>query len=81
MKEALELAKGIRELNNCEAVQIFTPTPMSVSTCMYYTGLDPATKKRIYVPYTFAEKKEQKRVLDLRSDRRNINNAKPRINR
>jgi len=70
MKEAQELAKAIKELNNCEAVQIFTPTPMTVSTCMYYTGMDPATKKKIYVPYSFSEKKEQKRILDLRDNRR-----------
>jgi len=70
MKEAIELAEAIKELSNCEAVQIFTPTPMSVSTCMYYTGMDPATKKRIYIPYSFSEKKEQKRVLDLRGNKR-----------
>ncbi len=65
MKEARELAEKIKHLKNAESVQIFTPTPMTVSTCMYYTGLDPRTKKPIYVPYTFAEKKEQKRVLEL----------------
>ncbi len=65
MKEAKELADKIKHLKNAESVQIFTPTPMTVSTCMYYTGLNPATKKPIYVPYTFSEKKEQKRILDL----------------
>ena len=65
MKEAKELAEKIKHLKNAESVQIFTPTPMTVSTCMYYTGLNPATKKPIYVPYTFAEKKEQKRILEL----------------
>ena len=38
---------------------------MTVSTCMYYTGLDPKTKKPIYVPYTYSEKKEQKRILEI----------------
>jgi len=33
-----------------EQVQDFTPTPMSVSTCMYYTGLDPFSLKPVYVP-------------------------------
>ncbi|MBN2111972.1 YgiQ family radical SAM protein [Candidatus Woesearchaeota archaeon] len=63
MKEAGELAAEVRKLKNAEAVQVFTPTPMTVSTCMYYTGMDPKTKKKVYVPYTYSEKKEQKRVL------------------
>jgi len=66
MKEAKELAETIKHLKNAEAVQIFTPTPMTVSTCMYYTGLDPKTKKKIYVPYSFREKKEQKRILGFK---------------
>jgi uncharacterized radical SAM protein YgiQ len=65
MRESEELAEKIKHLKNAESVQIFTPTPMTVSTCMYYTGLNPLTKKPIYVPYTFAEKKEQKRILEL----------------
>lgn len=63
MNEAKELAERISKLQNTEAVQVFTPTPMTVSTCMYYTGMDPKTKKKIYVPYTYLEKKEQKRIL------------------
>lgn len=46
-----------------ESVQVFTPTPMTVSTCMYHTGLDPKTKKKIYIPYAYKEKKEQKRMF------------------
>jgi uncharacterized radical SAM protein YgiQ len=67
MNEAEELAKAIKKLTNTEQVQIFTPTPMTMSTCMYYTGLNPITKLPVYVPYTFAEKKEQKRVLMRRN--------------
>ena len=63
MNHAAELAKFIKTMKNAEAVQIFTPTPMTVSTCMYYTSLDPKTKKKIYVPYAFTEKKEQKRMI------------------
>ena len=62
MKEAEELAQAIKNLNNAEAVQVFTPTPMTVSTCMYYTGMDPKTKKKVKVPYTYLEKKVQKRL-------------------
>ena len=65
MKEAEKLAAKIKTLRNAESVQIFTPTPMTVSTCMYYTGLNPLTKKPIYVPYSFREKKEQKRILEI----------------
>jgi uncharacterized radical SAM protein YgiQ len=63
MKEAEVLASELKKLKNTETVQVFTPTPMTISTCMYYTGMDPKTKKKIYVPYTYSEKKEQKRVL------------------
>jgi uncharacterized radical SAM protein YgiQ len=67
-KEALELAGEVRRLEKegekpVEGVQIFTPTPMTRSTCMYYTGLDPATGEKVFVPRTFSEKKEQKRML------------------
>ncbi len=63
MKEAKELAQEIKKLRNAENVQVFTPTPMTVSTCVYYTGLDPKTKKKVYVPYKYSEKKKQKRIL------------------
>ncbi|MBI4448206.1 YgiQ family radical SAM protein [Candidatus Woesearchaeota archaeon] len=63
MKEATELANAMRSLKNTEAAQLFTPTPMTVSTCMYHTSLDPKTKKQVYVPYTYNEKKMQKRLV------------------
>ncbi|NCN38946.1 MAG: DUF3362 domain-containing protein, partial [Candidatus Aenigmarchaeota archaeon] len=44
-------------------IQVFTPTPMTMSTCMYYTSIDPKTGKAIYVPYTYREKKDQKSEL------------------
>jgi radical SAM superfamily enzyme YgiQ (UPF0313 family) len=75
MNEAKELAEKIKYLKNAESVQIFTPTPMTVSTCMYYTGMNPKTKQKIYVPYTYFEKKEQKRVLDIPSVRDNFDNS------
>lgn len=68
MKEAEELAAYIKKLEAegekpVEGVQIFTPTPMTRSTCMYYTGRDPETGQPVYVPRTFEEKKAQKRLL------------------
>lgn len=65
MKDAEELAFKRKKLKNSESVQIFTPTPMTVSTCMYYTGLDPQTKKPIFIPKSYKEKKDQKRILGL----------------
>ncbi|MHC1608677.1 MAG: YgiQ family radical SAM protein [Candidatus Methanofastidiosia archaeon] len=44
-----------------EQVQVFTPTPMTLSTAMYYTEINPFTNEKIYVPYSYKEKKEQKR--------------------
>ena len=67
-KEARELADFLGELERSgekpvEGVQIFTPTPMTRSTCMYHTGLDPITGEAVYVPRPYAEKKAQKRML------------------
>ncbi|MBT3985135.1 YgiQ family radical SAM protein [archaeon] len=62
MREAEELGRAVKSLRNAEKVQIFTPTPMTVSTCMYYTSINPKTMKKVYVPYTYHEKKRQKRV-------------------
>jgi uncharacterized radical SAM protein YgiQ len=68
MKEAEELAVYIKKLESegekpVEGIQIFTPTPMTRSTCMYYTGRDPETGQTVYVPRTFEEKKAQKRLI------------------
>jgi uncharacterized radical SAM protein YgiQ len=46
-----------------EQVQDFTPTPGSLSTCIYYTGLDPYTGKNVYVARTDREKGLQKSLL------------------
>jgi uncharacterized radical SAM protein YgiQ len=65
IEDAQELAIYLKRLGNVESVQLFTPTPMTISTCMYYTGLDPYTLKKVHVPYTYNEKKMQKRVLGI----------------
>lgn len=66
--EARELADYLKELERSgekpvEGVQIFTPTPMTRSACMYHTGKDPITGEPVYVPRPYAEKKAQKRML------------------
>ncbi|MHB8094944.1 MAG: YgiQ family radical SAM protein [Candidatus Aminicenantales bacterium] len=68
MEEARALAREVRHLERegekpVEGVQIFTPTPMTRSTCMYHTGMVPETGEKIYVPRSYEEKKEQKRLL------------------
>jgi uncharacterized radical SAM protein YgiQ len=67
-EEARELAGEIKRLERdgekpVEGVQIFTPTPMTRSTCMYHTGIDPLSGEKVFVSRTFAEKKAQKRML------------------
>lgn len=64
MKEAVELAEYIQELGYMpEQVQDFYPTPSTISTCMYYTELDPRTMEEIYVPKTLHEKQMQRALI------------------
>ena len=66
MKDMVELALYIRDHDlYTEQVQDFTPTPMSVSTCMYHTGLDPFTLEPVYVPKG-REKLVQRALLRFR---------------
>lgn len=64
MRDAVELAlylkrKGVQP----EQVQDFYPTPGTLSTCMYYTGIDPRNMKPVYVPTTQKEKDMQRALL------------------
>jgi len=62
--DAVELALYLKkEKLRPEQVQDFYPTPGTVSTCMYYTGLDPYTLKPVYVPRTPKEKARQRALL------------------
>ncbi len=64
MKDAVELALFLkRERIRPEQVQDFYPTPGTVSTCMFYTGLDPYTMEEVYVPRTQKEKSMQRALL------------------
>jgi uncharacterized radical SAM protein YgiQ len=68
LKEAVELAEFIRDMGyNPEQVQDFIPTPGSLSTCMYYTGLHPLTGEHVYVPHTLKEKTLQRALLQYRN--------------
>jgi uncharacterized radical SAM protein YgiQ len=58
--EMTDLSIQIRKLNmNLEQVQDFTPTPMTLASVMYYTGMDPYTQEKIYIPRSVKEKKMQ----------------------
>ncbi|PKL65746.1 MAG: YgiQ family radical SAM protein [Methanomicrobiales archaeon HGW-Methanomicrobiales-3] len=64
--DMVELAEYIRTNQlYTEQVQDFTPTPMSVSTCMYYTGLDPFTLRPVHVPRDH-EKRIQRALMQYR---------------
>lgn len=64
IKEAVELALFLKKENiRPEQVQDFYPTPGTISTCMFYTGLDPLTMKPVYVPKTAEEKAMQRALL------------------
>ncbi|MBZ3936325.1 YgiQ family radical SAM protein [Methanimicrococcus blatticola] len=68
MENAVEMAEYIRDNNRyTEQVQDFTPTPMTISTCMFHTGLNPFTMEKIYVPVTRTEKKMQRVLLQFRN--------------
>ncbi len=68
MKEAVELAEYIRDLGYMpEQVQDFYPTPSTLSTCMFYTGYDPRTMKKVYVPKSAHEKAMQRALIQYRN--------------
>ena len=68
LKEAVELAEYCRDLGYMpEQVQDFYPTPSTLSTCMYYTGLDPRTMKPVYVPKDPHEKAMQRALIQYRN--------------
>lgn len=68
LKEAVELAEYIRDLGYMpEQVQDFYPTPGTISTCMYHTGLDPRNMKPVYVPRSAHEKAMQRALIQYRS--------------
>ena len=68
LKEAITLAEYLRDLGYMpEQVQDFYPTPSTISTCMYYTGLDPRTMKPVYVPTNPHEKAVQRALIQYRN--------------
>ena len=66
LKDAIILAEYLRDIKyQPEQVQDFYPTPGTLSTTMFYTGLDPFTMKKVYVPKTKEEKAMQRALLQF----------------
>ena len=68
LTDAVEMAEHLRDLGYMpEQVQDFYPTPSTISTCMYYTGLDPRTMKKVYVTNNPHEKAMQRALIQYRN--------------
>ncbi|MFA6431667.1 MAG: DUF3362 domain-containing protein, partial [Candidatus Margulisiibacteriota bacterium] len=83
LQHALELALFLNKNNiRLEQVQNFTPTPMTISTCMYYTGTDPFTGKKVHIPKG-EERSFQKALLQphLEKNYREVVKALKTLNR
>jgi len=64
IEDSIKLAEYLnKQGRQPEQVQLFYPTPGTLSTCMYYTGLDPRTMKRIHVPRSPKEKATQRALM------------------
>jgi len=64
LNDAIELALYLKKNNiRPEQVQDFYPTPGTLSTAMFYTGIDPRTMQKVYVPKSYKEKQMQRALL------------------
>ena len=67
LQDAVALAESVRDMGYMpEQVQDFYPTPSTISTCMYYTGVDPRTMEKVYVPSGTREKNMQRALIQYR---------------
>lgn len=68
LEDAIMLAEYLRDINyQPEQVQDFYPTPGTLSTTMFYTGLDPLTMEEVYIPRSKEEKAMQRALLQFKS--------------
>jgi radical SAM superfamily enzyme YgiQ (UPF0313 family) len=75
LSDMVDLALFLKRHNlRVEQVQDFTPTPGTLSTCMYHTGIDPFTGNEVYVPASDREKRLQKAILlcHIAGERRHV---------
>lgn len=67
LKDAIKLAEYVRDIGYMpEQVQDFYPTPSTISTCMYYTGVDPRTMEPVYVARNPHEKAMQRALIQYK---------------
>lgn len=67
LEDAIALAESIRDMGYMpEQVQDFYPTPSTISSCMYYTGVDPRNMEKVYIPDSYHEKAMQRALLQYR---------------
>jgi len=67
LRDAVGLAEYLNSIGHMpEQVQDFYPTPGTIATCMYYTGIDPNTMEKVYVPREPGEKAMQRALLQWR---------------
>lgn len=67
LKDAIALAESVRDMGYMpEQVQDFYPTPSTLSTCMFYTGVNPADGKKVYIPFSPKEKAMQRALIQYR---------------
>lgn len=67
LEDAIALAESVRDMGYMpEQVQDFYPTPSTISTVMYYTGVDPRTMEKIYIPKSPHEKAMQRALIQYR---------------
>lgn len=68
IQDAIKLAEYVRDMGYyVEQVQDFTPTPSTLSTCMYHTGYNPNTGKTVYVPRSVEERRMQRALLQYKN--------------
>ena len=73
LKEAVELAEYLRDIHFIpQQVQDFYPTPSTLSTCMYYTGVDPRNMEPVYVPVSPHEKAMQRALLQYKMPEKQV---------
>lgn len=64
LSDAIELAEFIRDMGyHPQQVQDFIPTPGTLSTCMWYTGIDPMTGEKVYSAKSYEEKRMQRALM------------------
>ena len=75
-----DLANETKKLNfKLEQIQDFTPTPMTLSSTIYYTGIDPYTKKKVFVARTQEQKRKQRSYFFWYQEKSNKINSKSQI--